>query len=561
MKNCLQCGLPFEITDQDLAFYAEVSPSFNSKKFAVPEPKLCPPCRLQRRLVWRNERSLYVRKCDLCNTSMLSMYRSGVPFPVYCLDCWWSDKWDPFSYGRDFDFSRPFFDQWVEFQNTVPHFSLAVLRQTMENSDYCNHAGYLKNCYLLVNSDYSEQCLFGKGVNRCFDCLDCLKTYDCQTCYEATNCYNCAFSSYIIDCHNSSDCHFSSNLIGCKNCFGCVNLRNKEFYFFNERLSAEDYKARVADLMTQKNREEIWGDFLAFRKNHFMKWMQEKNTENCSGDYLVECKNCQDSYDCEFLENSRYCSDLKKGEKVSFGNYDISFFGTGVDRSYECSVAGYGANHTLFCENVWQSNDIYYSQFCMQNCHDLFACMGLRHQEFAVFNKKYSKNEYEALCAKIAAHMQNTGEWGEFFSIRLSSSAYNETVVMDYFPLGREEIEEKGWPYAQELPSPLSNLPKISGDALPTNPTDDILNVAIECAETGKLFKIQKAELAFYRKMNLPLPKVHPEQRLLRRLSLKNPRKLWERGCSLCAGAISTTFAPNRPEKVYCEACYLKSVD
>ena len=171
-----------------------------------------------------------MRKCDLATLPCFPcIARSS--FPVYCLDCWWSDKWDPFSYGRDFDFSRPFFDQWVEFQNTVPHFSLAVLRQTMENSDYCNHAGYLKNCYLLVNSDYSEQCLFGKGVNRCFDCLDCLKTYDCQTCYEATNCYNCAFSSDIIDCHNSSDCHFSSNLIGCKNCFGCVNLRNKKFYF------------------------------------------------------------------------------------------------------------------------------------------------------------------------------------------------------------------------------------------------------------------------------------------------------------------------------------------
>ncbi|MDR2641069.1 MAG: hypothetical protein LBC61_07450 [Candidatus Peribacteria bacterium] len=42
---------------------------------------------------------------------------------------------------------------------------------------------------------------------------------------------------------------------------------------------------------------------------------------------------------------------------------------------------------------------------------------------------------------------------------------------------------------------------------------DDVLNWAIECEVTKKLFLILKQELEFYRKHNLPIPKRHPEQR------------------------------------------------
>jgi len=564
MANCNQCKLSFEITDEDRKFLDKVSPFFNKKKHLIPEPTLCPDCRQQRRLVWRNERKLYKRKCDLCKKNIISMYRQDTAFPVYCLDCWWGDDWNPMDYGRGFDFNRPFFEQFAELRDKVPHFSLAVLRATMENSDYCNHAGSLKNCYLLINSDESEQCLYGKGVNRCFDCIDCFKVYDSQACYEASNCNNCTFSTYLIDSYTCDKCHFSSNLIGCKNCFGCCNLRNKEYFFFNEKLSSNDYKNQVKKILGQKNHQDIWKKFQEFRSKQIMKWMQEKNTENCTGDYLVQCKNCFSCYDCEYLEDSKYCTDLKKGEKASFENYDISYFGLGVDASYECSVAGYNANHILFCENVWQSYDVLYSQLCTNSSHHLFGCVGMKHGKYAIFNKQYSEEEYNEIASKIVDHMKTTGEWGEFFHSDFTPYAYNETVAQEYYPLNKEAILQKSlkW-HDDEEPDYSDVTKKIPAEKLPkdiSQISDDILNWAIECEKTGKLFKIQKLELDFYRKMNLPIPKLHPDVRHQNRFKMRNPRKLWDRKCNKCQKSIQTTYSPDRPETVYCEECYLKTV-
>jgi CxxC-x17-CxxC domain-containing protein len=72
--------------------------------------------------------------------------------------------------------------------------------------------------------------------------------------------------------------------------------------------------------------------------------------------------------------------------------------------------------------------------------------------------------------------------------------------------------------------------------------------------------RIIKQELEFYRKHNLPVPKKHPDVRHSERMKLRNPRKLFDRKCSKCGKDIKTTYAPDRPENVYCEECYEKEV-
>ena len=74
-------------------------------------------------------------------------------------------------------------------------------------------------------------------------------------------------------------------------------------------------------------------------------------------------------------------------------------------------------------------------------------------------------------------------------------------------------------------------------NALPDNiedTPDDILNWAITCEITTKPFRIIPGELEFYRKHALPIPKRHPDQRHLDRMSMLNPRKLFERYCDKC---------------------------
>ncbi len=113
MKSCKQCQQNFEVTDGDREFLKKISD-------LIPDPTFCPDCRQKRRLAWRNERKLCHRTCDLCKKNILSMYRPENPFPVYCIDCWWSDKWAPKDHAKDFDFGRPFFEQFKELQDSVP---------------------------------------------------------------------------------------------------------------------------------------------------------------------------------------------------------------------------------------------------------------------------------------------------------------------------------------------------------------------------------------------------------------------------------------------------------
>ena len=63
-KTCRVSGMKFAIFQSDLDFYDKVSPVFNGKKYQIPTPTLCPEERTRRRMIFRNERKLYKRKCD-----------------------------------------------------------------------------------------------------------------------------------------------------------------------------------------------------------------------------------------------------------------------------------------------------------------------------------------------------------------------------------------------------------------------------------------------------------------------------------------------------------------
>lgn len=128
-KICQNCQKDFAIEPEDFDFYEKVK---------VPPPNRCPECRYQRRLANRNEWNLYKRSCSLCNKNIISIYNTDYPGPVYCPPCFWSDGWDAQKYARDYDFSKPFFEQFKEFRFTVPR--LAITNKDSVNSEYTNQA-------------------------------------------------------------------------------------------------------------------------------------------------------------------------------------------------------------------------------------------------------------------------------------------------------------------------------------------------------------------------------------------------------------------------------------
>ncbi|MFA5750560.1 MAG: hypothetical protein WC895_05115 [Candidatus Shapirobacteria bacterium] len=155
--------------------------------------------------------------------------------------------------------------------------------------------------------------------------------------------------------------------------------------------------------------------------------------------------------------------------------------------------------------------------------------------------------------------MQKDRTWGEFLPAALSPFAYNESVAQEYFPLTKDEIIKRKWRWkALEEKAFSLKMSVIPPDI--RGVTDDILRQTLACATCGKQFKIIPQELRFYREMLLPVPLSCHDCRHHRRMALRNPRHLWSRQCAKCGKGIETTYAPDRPEQIYCEECYLKEV-
>ena len=562
MKTCTQCKAQFQITDSDRAFY---------RKIDVPGPTLCPGCRYQRRLTWRSELNFYSNKCGLCGTDVLSTLGPHSGYTVYCRPCYWSDKWNPLSYGRDFDFSRPFFEQFSELVKATPTVHLFGFADN-ENSVYVNYAGSLKNSYMYCGGRWGENMYYVFFGVRNKDSVDVAIAYDSELCYDSTdinNCYNVRYSEYCRDCNESA---FLYNCNNCQNCFCSTNLSNASFVFCNQKLTKEQYTERMKEvhLSTYMGVEHWRKEFEKLKRVSIRKPVFSVRSENCTGDYFRNSKDCIASYSINDCENAHYCQFVSNMRDVM----DISQAGFNGELAYEICTGG-NASYNLGvgvvvrdCMNVW------YSYIC-HNSNNLFGCANLWKQEYCIFNKKYASEEYEKLRMRIIAHMKETGEWGQFFPTQFSPYSYNESAAQDSFSMIKDEALSRGWRWQDKMPE-TRGKETVSWDKVP----DDIIEVSesickeiLACAETGKNYKIIKQEFDFYKRMGIPIPRLHPDVRKLKRLALRNPRKLWHRQCvcSLaghgqhaggvqCITEFETTYPPDSPAIVYCEQCYQAEV-
>jgi hypothetical protein len=559
--KCKQCNTGFEITAEDRRFYESVSPEFGGKKYLIPEPTLCPDCRQQRRLAFVNESRLYYRKCDLTGKQIIAIYNPDSPFKVYNQKDWNEQKtWNPMDYGRDFDSSRPFFSQFSDLLRDTPHPSLATNYELNQNSDFTNYTGSVKDCYLIFHADFNESCYYGYGVKKCEYCVDCVRVLECKHCYECVDCTRCYGLKFSRDCENCHDGYFLDDCIGCRNCLGCSGLRNKQYCINNKAYSKKDYEKFLAQFQLNRYSKVKQFKELAreYRLQSSKKFQHIINCQNSYGDYLIDCKNSFYCFDCSDLEDCAYCYQLSLGAKNC---HDVYQFGLNIEMCHECSITGYNTQRVLFSHHITeQCHGILYSASCSKGCSSLMGCFGLRRNKYCILNKQYSKAEYEKLLPKIIEHMKKTGEWGEYFPMAISSFAYNETRAQEYFPLDAGEVSRRGLKWYEDIKAKSYKGPayKIPDDI--NGVSDGIIKEILQCEATGKPYKIIPQELKFYREHGLPIPRQCPDERHRIRMNLRNPRRLYTRQCDKCQAGIQTTYAPDRPEKVYCETCYLETV-
>ena len=142
----------------------------------------------------------------------------------------------------------------------------------------------------------------------------------------------------------------------------------------------------------------------------------------------------------------------------------------------------------------------------------------------------------------------------------LSPYAYNESCAQEYYPLTKEEAVTAGLSWKDN--DPREFLPqRITVPIRIEEVPDTIAKEILACAECKRNYKIIAQELSFYRAHGIPVPDRCSECRDKQRKAMRNPRKLWQRHCAKCQTEFLTTFAPTRPERVYCEACYLEAME
>lgn len=555
-KICSPCQNTFEITPYEQALLKKLSPVIGGKTYVLPEPSLCHPCRRQIRLTFRNERSLYLRTCDLTGKKMVSIYHPKSRFKVFSVEAWYSDQWNPLSYGRDYDPKRSFFEQYGELQTAVPRMSLIALDN--ENSPYVNHTWHLKNCHLSFDMGYCEDAMYCYSTYHSRNVLDLYRGEKMELCYECIDCSNCYQGLFLQDCSHCSDAYFSYDCHGCRNILFCSNLRNKENCINNQPVSVDIFRQAIQDLKLKSHTAlqrnvKRWGEVkqqAIHKANHHL------NCTDCTGNYLENCKNCYESYDSF---TSQDCLFMTRSDEQGKDILDTDHLAQ-MELGYQSiCISGY---RVMGCYFIYHGTNLFYSE-AMVSCKDCFGCSNLKQKQYCILNKQYRKEEYEKLVSQIIENMQKRGEWGQFFPKHLAPFGYNECLVNEIFPLSREEALAKGFLWTDYKSPPVTATKSIPAKNLPDTldeVSDDVLNWAIVCEKSKKLFKLTPQELHFYRRLGLSIPRLHPDERHERRYHQRTPQKLFSRNCAKCQKEIQTSYSKERPEIVYCVECYLKEV-
>ena len=584
-KTCQNCHKEFTIEAEDFDFY---------KKIDVPAPTWCSECRFKRRLVFRNERKLFWNTDARNNKKLLSLYPPDSRKKIYPDSFWWSDEWDPMNYGKEYDPTHPFLEQVEELSRFVPVYARDVLTEV--NSQYSANASELKNCYLLFNSNISEDCAYGNGVDRSRNCFDNSHIAKCERCYDSFWLVGCYQTDFSVDCEDCNNVWLSKNCRGCSNCVGCVNLRMKKYCVFNKQYTKEEYEKQLVGLKldTYNGLIEARAQAKKFWNTFPNKYLNGTHNENVSGAYISYSKNVRGSYLIRESENLKYV----QYSQVPFSKdvYDTTLTGNKAELMYENVVCGWGGYNVKFSYECWPDiRNIEYSMFCGSSS-DLFGCVGLHKKQYCILNRQYTKEDYEKLKKRIiedmekAPYIDKQGRrygYGEFFPMEISPFAYNQTIAPEHRPLTKGMALAQGFrwqdpdPREYKITMKASDLPQSTKEVLQT-----IFEEIIQCERCKRAYRLMPQEIEFLQKERIPLPHLCVDCRHTDRISSRIPNALYRRTCQ-CAGSheanskeqmvyqntaththgdqpcpneFETSYAPDRPEIVYCEQCYQSEI-
>ena len=513
--------------------------------------------------------NLHNRKCDKTGKPIISVFSEKCPYPVWHKDVWMKENNPP---SADYNFStaergaaRDFFSQaWELFrQCPIPH-NTGVGN---ENCEYTDDWWYSKNCYLCHSGYKCEDLKYCYRTLEDKDSNFNFFTLNCELCCDVGNSQNCFDSKYLLNCRRVQNSAFLYDCRNCTDCMFCFNLRNKQYCFGNKQLSREEYKKKKAQ-WNLKSRE------IYDKAKYFFAEMMVKNAwhraldivqcENVHGDHLV---NCKDMHNCYFITNdSENCVNyLRAGVKTK----DIldSFDSCGeTELTFSCVNNLFNCYMLRFCKGLVNSKFCDYSIF-LNKCENCFGCCGLVGKKYCIFNKQYSKEEYEKTREKIIEQMKKEGTWGKFFPGYFAPNPYDESWAGYHFPLTTEaqaklgfrvsevsERKNKNYLPTSEIPDSVDDLD--SGQARMTE--EDLTKQIFWDEKYHRPFKILPADIKFSRDLGCPLPNTYYMRRIKENFAwMPFNGKLRDTKCGKCAKKIQTSWPKKYDGRILCEDCYL----
>jgi len=550
-RKCSQCGLKFEILQNDIEFF---------NKFQVPPPKMCGDCRRQKRLAFVNYTTLFKRQCDVLEhtENIISSIPDKIKFPVFDFDYYWQGDRNWRDYGRDVNLQQSFFKQFEDLFFTSPQPAL-TRDPASTNSKYTSYGSQLKNCYYVFGGMNAEDVMFTIWPLGSKNCLDILISVNTDSSYEGVfpdHCYDCKFVYFSKDCLN---CDFIYDCRNCSNCFLCTNLRNKKFCIENIQFSEEEYYKKKSEI-NLRNIGQLEGLKIKFEKlvkDSPVRAIRNEHSKNVFGNYIINSKDCFNTMWAMHCENLKYVDFVLKVRD----SYDCTISAI-AERLYSTSGVGnecFDVKFSTFGRNLRECE---YTMNC-RNCTNCFACIGLDNAKFCIFNKQYGEEEYWKIIDELKTKMLIEGEYGEFFSMALSPFPYNASLSNIIFNIQKERVLELGgWWHNEEknFPQKIKLIKYREAMFDIKNISDKILEQGIFSTGNGNPFRIVKKELDFYRIKNIPIPSFTPYERIIDRFKFVNNFKVIKDKCFKCKIEILSSYETILGYKPYCEKCYQQEV-
>jgi len=588
-KTCKICNATFPIFEWDRKLLNKISPKIWDEKILLPTPDECPTCRQKQRLLFRNENSLYKVKSAVSWKPLISIFSEDLWLNIYSFQ----EFYDWADFNKEVWVDNDKFDENLrKMYYTLPQVTLQN-GPNMENSDYNNLSGNLKNCYLCYDCGWIEDALYcgflWPGSVNVVDCFDWARL---QNSYSLIWSADMNKSFWCSNCDNTNDSYFCSWCSNISNCIWCHDIKNKEYQIFNRQVTKDVFEAfknkhfnwsysgiqSFLELYNKYNKNDaIIPNHSNFQSENVVWWYMVHAKDIMFGWFTYRSSDSRYSYFCDAITDSM----------------DVDFCINNIQLSYN-SVTCFNSFNLISCVNVADSKNCYYCSSC-NSCSNCIGCYGLKHSEYYIFNKQYTKEEYEKLAKQILAKLIKEDKWWKFINTNLSLFPYNDTVVNNIYPVKSivdikwnekiinkngfwkvilksdkfisEAILDLGWEIKLEILYRTKdhevNIPNwlkiVDTKRFPDNIKnvwDEILDIGIICEESGRVFRITKTELEFYRKYQIPLPKKHFQIRQIEAFKQRPSWELYIRKCEKCSAEMLTIYSEEQRPHMYCEECF-----